>query len=72
MADRYVVKGTLAADPIPSWPCPSEEEAFQKAGEFFDKYGPSLRLEIFLNDIAGPRYGEQYMAEWSRRRTQSN
>jgi hypothetical protein len=72
VADRYVVKGTLGADTLPSWPCNSEQEAFQKAAELFDEHGRQLRVEIFLNDRLPPLYGAELVAKWNQGRWSSN
>jgi hypothetical protein len=62
MPDRYIVK----AGSLPQWPCASEQDAMQKAGELFDEHGSSLQVEILLNDAT--LYGAKWMANWNQRR----
>jgi hypothetical protein len=72
VAGRYIVKGTLGPDTLPSWPCNSEQEAFQKAAELFDEHGRRLRVEIFLNGKLSPLYGAELVAKWNEGRQSSN
>jgi hypothetical protein len=72
MADKYIVKGTLGTDTLSSWPCNSQQEAFQKAAQLFDEHGRQLRVEIFLNDRLPPLYGAELVAKWNQGRQSSN
>ena len=72
MADRYIVKGTLGTDTLSSWPCNSQQEAFQKAAQLFDEHGRRLRVEISYNCKLPPLYGAELLAKWNQGRQSSN
>jgi hypothetical protein len=72
VADRYIVKETLGTDTLSSWPCNSQQKAFQKAAQLFDEHGRRLRVEIFLNNRLPPLYGAELLAKWNQGRQSSN
>jgi hypothetical protein len=71
MADRYILKGMLGTESLPGIPFPSERLALQRAGELFDEHGPSLELEIFLNDIPPALLNSRWMSRWNAQRLQT-
>jgi hypothetical protein len=73
MADRYVLKRVLDTKAFEGLPFSSEEQALEKAAKLFDQHGPSLQLEIWLNDMPPALRGAIWMADWNRhRKSQSN
>ena len=59
----FILSGSLDGEELPSWPCQSELAAFQKAGEYFDQFGNSAKLQIKLGDDVF--YNERWMAKWN-------
>ena len=60
---RFELKGLADGQPIPQWPCASEEQALEKAFELFSEQGSAIRLEILLNENMPPLWNERRMAK---------
>jgi hypothetical protein len=68
MADRYFLKRVLGTEAFSGLPFSSEEQALEKAAKLFDKHGPNLQLEIWMNDVPPALRSAIWMADWNRRR----
>ena len=66
MSDRYIIRS--AAGRLVQ--CVTERQALQKAAELFDKYGPDVEIEIYLNELSTESilYSQQWMRQWNDRR----
>ena len=66
MSDRYIIRS--AAGRLVQ--CVTERQALQKAAELFDKYGPDVEIEIYLNELATESIlcSQQWMRHWNDRR----